>query len=406
MRRLALVIAACAVVSRAGAAEAPALAAHAQPFEMVRTLQALQEQIARGSIEAHAVQNGLLLKIGERFQTVDPKLWQEPRNARSAVIYLLSGGQPAVIRKLLALDPPPQIEDRIIRGALAYVEGQENQALELLRGVNARALPATLGAQIALVQSALVVRHDMKAALRLLDDARLLLPGTLVEEAALRRQIFLVGQMDDVDKFEALSIQYMRRFRHSVYAGNFRQRLAIALTRFSFAQNTAQFPRLVKMLDHLDPSSRRSLYLHVARTAVVRGKLTMARLASEQAMKLAPVGSPEYERAKLYGAMALLVTDEYPDGNRQLKEVDTARLPPRDTELLDVARTLARQVRVGPVAAPARAAEAAAPSSPSPQAPRQAARAAARIDLTSSDETIGRAQQMLSEVDELLKEDD
>ena len=50
-----------------------------------------------------------------------------------------------------------------------------------------------------------------------------LVPGTLVEEAALRREIFLAGQIDNADRFETLAIQYLRRFRHSIYAGNFRE---------------------------------------------------------------------------------------------------------------------------------------------------------------------------------------
>ena len=59
-----------------------------------------------------------------------------------------------------------------------------------LAALNARSLPPTLGAEIALVQSALVAQNDLKATIERLDEARLLMPGTLVEEAALRREIF------------------------------------------------------------------------------------------------------------------------------------------------------------------------------------------------------------------------
>ena len=131
-----------------------------------------------------------------------------------------------------------------------------------------------------------------------------MMPGTLVEEAALRREIFLAGQLDDFDKFETLALQYFRRYRHSIYAGNFRQRFALSVARFSFAQKTDRFPRLVAVLDHLDRASQRSLYLLIARTALVRGKIDMTDLAAERVMALTEVGSPERERARLYRAAA------------------------------------------------------------------------------------------------------
>ncbi len=99
----------------------------------------------------------------------------------------------------------PTTESR--RGALAYVEGREKEALEIFEGINPRSLLVTLGGQIALVKSALLVNSDLRGAMIQLDDARLLTTGTLVEEAALRRQIFVAGQVDDFNKFEMLAIQ-------------------------------------------------------------------------------------------------------------------------------------------------------------------------------------------------------
>ncbi|MEN3375064.1 MAG: chemotaxis protein MotC, partial [Hyphomicrobiales bacterium] len=235
----------------------------ASPVALVRSLQILQEQIANGSVAAHAAQSALLERIETRFAQAPPETWQDPRNARAAVVYLLGGGKPATIRALLSYEKPPAIEDRLIKGALAYVEGHEDEAQDLLRTVDVRRLPPSLGGPVALVQSALIVRQDVAAAMALLDEARLLMPGTLVEEAALRREIFLAGQIDNADKFETLAIQYIRRFRHSIYAGNFREHLAVALTRFSFAQNSDMFSRVQRILEQLDPVSRRNLYLMV-----------------------------------------------------------------------------------------------------------------------------------------------
>jgi chemotaxis protein MotC len=373
-------------------------AADASPVVLVRSLQILQEQIANGNVAAHAAQGALLARIETRFTQAPPDTWQDPRNARAAVIYLLGGGKPATIRMLLSYEKPPAIEDRLIKGALAYVEGHEEEALDLLRTVDVRRLPPSLGGPVALVQSALIVRQDVTAAMAFLDEARLLMPGTLVEEAALRREIFLAGQIDNIDKFEALAFQYIRRFRHSIYAGNFREHLAVALTRFSFAQNTSMFSRVQRILEQLDPASRRNLYLMVARTAVLRGKTDMARLAAEQAAAASRDGSPDSDRARLYRAITSVLGESYEDGMRDLARIDRKRLSARDAELLDATQRLAGQVRKWPDgAAPGQ--RTAAPSEPPPPT--------ARIDTASAaGKTIDYAQKLLEDVDKMLKEAD
>jgi len=161
---------------------------------LVRSLQILQEQIANGNVAAHAAQSALLERIEARFAQAPPDTWQDPRNARAAVVYLLGGGKPATIRALLSYEKPPAIEARLIKGALAYVEGHEDEAQDLLRTVDVRSLPPSLGGPVALVQSALIVRQDVAAAMAFLDEARLLMPGTLVEEAALRRRFSSPGR--------------------------------------------------------------------------------------------------------------------------------------------------------------------------------------------------------------------
>jgi chemotaxis protein MotC len=64
----------------------------------------------------------------------------------------------------------------------------------MLKDVKPRAIPSSMSGHIALVQGRCLPHSDAPAAIERLDDARLLLPGTLVEEAALRREILLVGQ--------------------------------------------------------------------------------------------------------------------------------------------------------------------------------------------------------------------
>ncbi len=334
------------------------------PYEMVRRLQRLQDLIASGDTNALQAQRTLITEIENAFRDTDPEVWQDPRNGRAAVIFFLSGGGPAELRNLLKLKPLPAVDERLLRGALAYVEGREDDAERYLGEIDALRLPDALGGQIALAQAAVTVRKDPRKAMAMLDVARLLMPGTLVEEAALRREILVAAQIGDVNQFEQLSRQYLFRFRYSVYAGNFRQRFAAALTRMAFLNDATQFPRLTALLQPLDRDSRVEVYLMVARGALNQGKLVAAAMAAERVLAEAQPVSPDFERARVYrGAVRAASSKDVDAALADLRTTVRSRLPQDDIMLLDAAITTAELVKsagettkvVAAVATPAKA---------------------------------------------------
>jgi chemotaxis protein MotC len=90
-----------------------------QPFEIVRSIQAIQDQIVRGNASAKGKLPKLIEQMAERLLASDHDVWRDPKNARAAVIYTLSGGQSRVIRKAIETGLPPQPELELMRGALA-----------------------------------------------------------------------------------------------------------------------------------------------------------------------------------------------------------------------------------------------------------------------------------------------
>lgn len=321
------------------------------PFEMVRTLQTLQAQIAGGNAAAVAAQRELLGLMERKFLAADPAVWQDGRNARAAVTYTLSGGSPRLMRSLLALAPPIAADADLAAGALAYIENREEEARKHLLPIDARALPMSLSGQVALVQAGLIAREDIPKAIRLLDDARLLMPGTLVEEAALRREVFLIAQTGNLDRFEFLSRQYLRRFGTSIYAEDFRQRFATAIARLGIADGDDRFPRLEAILKSSDPENQRALFLQLAQAAVVHGKLGTARSAAADAAALAPLGGSDAMRAGLYDAAASIVAGrDIGDVRKRLDNLNRRQLGRRDTDLLDAAVAVAAAVGEVPAA--------------------------------------------------------
>ncbi|ASP36668.1 chemotaxis protein [Labrenzia sp. VG12] len=334
-----------ALLSSGLAAEPAVTAKKTQPFEMIRSLQTLQEQIAQGNSHAMKAQRTLLADMDDMFLKVPADLWQEPRNARAAVVHLLSGGHPRVMRHLLALEPFPAIDRRLMEASLAYVEGREEDMLELLKDIDPLELPPSLGGHVALVKAAPYIRSEPAKAMELLQVASLLMPGTLVEEAALRREVFVAGMMADVDRFRVLSIRYLRRFRSSVYAGDFRRRFALALDTLGFVKSEDKFALLDPVLHEFDADSRRGLYLRLARSALLAGHLKVARKATGGALSLAVAGTKEHEILKIYLAATRLDPEMITANRDLLWSVDLRILSDEDRAVLDGVYVVLNSVR-------------------------------------------------------------
>ncbi|MGX1320176.1 chemotaxis protein MotC [Bradyrhizobium sp. USDA 377] len=385
---LLMVLPATAAPALADPAPVPA-STSSEPYELVRALQAVQDGIANGDTAAHGSHIALIRQIGEKFLAADANVWSNPQNGQAVVIYLLSGGAPQLVRKLPR--DKMNVDGRLFDGALAYVEGRQDEARELLKDVKPRTLPSGLGGQVALVQGALFARTEASLAIERLDDARLLLPGTLVEEAALRREILLVGQAEDFDKFEFLTLAYIRHYRNSIYAGDFWQRFSSGLTQSSVALDERRFARIVTLLEQIDRASRIKLYLVIARNAMLRGRMTVTRLAGERALALSADASVERERAHFFRGASRALTDEYDGGLAELKALDRSKLPERDVALLNATLQLALDIRKPFASGPAATAD------KPPAAP-------ARLDLASSTATLARAQKQLGELELLAKD--
>lgn len=370
--------------------------------QMVRTLQLMQDQIAIGSTEAHIGQRGLLAILDTRFMELDQTSWLDRRNVRAAAAFVLSGGNPQILRKLLEMaDPSLPLEERpFIEGVLAYVEGREDEARGKLLSIDVQSLPPMLSAQFALVQSALLVRTDAKKSADLLDFVRLQAPGTLLEEGALRRQVFVSSQTGDMKKFLALSSTYLRRYRHSIYAGNFRQRLASALTRIDFGKDQALFDGVVEVLADLEPDARRDLYLMTARSSIEQGLTKSARMLADKARDLSGTDAVSAARAKLYRAAAMVVSpDTIQTAVEDLQSLDRSILPASDVALLDSALAMAGNIRRMPSSAVAesvgKAPSVSAKADPSLQSARQQAPEQLQAVL--------KARDALSRIDKLIK---
>jgi chemotaxis protein MotC len=317
-----------------------------EPFELVRSLRSLQDRIARGDTAAYLSYRKALSQFAEQLGQARDEAWKDPRNVRAAVALVLSGGDPRVLQPLVS-----QVtgQDRtLVRGALAYGQNHNAEAMELLAEFDARTLDPSVAGHIALVQAELLAKKDREKSLALLAEARLLAPGTMIEEAALRREVALAVESSDPDRFEASTMLYVRRFANSVHMSNFRRQWAVDVATRGMADDPARRSRLEGTLEFLPASQRQDIYLSIAWEGLKGGGVDLARWASVKAALLASEDSAQHLRSRLCEAAVLIVTDEFDKGLSTLESIPADRLNEEETGLLAAALRIAKQVRREP----------------------------------------------------------
>ena len=319
--------------ARAGAAEASL-------SEMVDNLQRLQVKVATGDKAAYAAEAAQLRAIGGAMSAAKPERWKDRAESIAAIVYVLSGGQPRDIAKALLSGGVPKREETLMRGALAYVVGREREAASLIGAVDPRTLDLRIAGQFAYVLGVIEIQRDAKKALALLDLARLLAPGGLVEEAALRREILLAGEQKDADRVAALARQYLIRFGRSIYAGNFMQGFALTVVRLNLIENLASFEKFQRFARSMNSENRLGFMLAIARGELDNGKFDVAASAALDALRETASDSAEEARGQFYQASARILSGKYDEGVAQLDKVASAKLGASDRALLGAVKEL------------------------------------------------------------------
>ncbi|MGE0500367.1 MAG: chemotaxis protein MotC [Rhizobiaceae bacterium] len=359
----AAVFAACAAV----AAEPEPL----QAYQMVRSLQLVQDRIAGGDHAALPMQRKLLEMIDAKFRSAEAASFQDRRNVRSLLIYAMSGGNPVTVDVVRSRFPLEEQDRRMLDGVLDYLNGRPKRAGDTLSRLDPMALEQDLGAFLALVKGSVAALEAPETAIALFDKARLLGPGTLVEEAALRRSVSLAIERHDPERFLRWSSQYARRFLRSPYAAQFADSFVSGVMALS---DTIDLEAVEEIISWMNPEQRMVVYLRLARRAAIEGQPKVSAFAAPRAEGVVDAEAGADPRAGLYAALATVTSENVADVARKIGAIDATRLSVRDRELLDAVRRVATQViaPLGPVA-PEPAVEKIEPSEPAPPPSNDAA---------------------------------
>lgn len=322
----------------AAASDAPA---GLEPYQIVRSLELVQDRLAGGDHASQPMQRKLLEMIDERFATKEGSRFENERNRRALLVYAMSGGNPVTVETAIGRLGKDDPSRKLAESILFYLNGKPQQAIDAFATVDPMAHSPDIAMYLALVKGSMLSEVEPRKALALLDRARLLAPGTLVEEAALRRSIAVATTLADVKRFLRLSEQYVRSYLYSPYASQFADAFVAGVVTL---HATIDRQAIVDIAALMEPEQEKVIYLRIARRAAIDGLIDFAAFAATHAE-----GVEADPRAELYSGLSSVTSATVGEVVARLSKIDRSRLSESDRGLLDAASAITRELTVAPV---------------------------------------------------------
>ncbi len=180
------------------------------------------------------------------------------------------------------------------------------------------------------------VRRD---ALKLYDRARLNAPGTIVEEAALRRSVAICVDAGMVDKGLEYSQRYIRRYLHSPYASQFADLFVKLLVDHDHQVKPED---VVSILSFMDGRGSAKGFICASRVRPrLPARANFASMSAARAQALAGNADNAFGAlADFYGGMAAIPTDKINAAAKNIDTIADSDLSPRDKALRAAAKAL------------------------------------------------------------------
>jgi len=318
-----------------------------EPYQMVRSLQLVQDRIAGGDHAALPMQQKLLQMIDRRLRDAAAEDFADRRNLEAMLIYGMSGGNPVTVDVVMARFTPEDDVKEMAEGVKQYLRGDAASALNSLQSVDPMTLRGDVGSFVALIKGSISAADEPVVAIRLFDVARLLGPGTLVEEAALRRSLPLAAQLGEAPRFLRAASQYVRRFLRSPYASQFADELVKGIVKLHASLDLASIEATISEMTF---EHQKVIYLRLARTSAIEGLHDLAAFASGKAASFenSPSGSSD-ARAVLYSSLSSVTSQNAVEILDKLRTIDRQKLAGPDRQLLDAAISVASDMLTTPV---------------------------------------------------------
>ncbi|MCT6870221.1 MAG: chemotaxis protein [Bartonella sp.] len=322
------------------------------PVQWVRALQSLQDDIASGQPGALQMQPRILEDIGQRFLKEQPSTWENANNVYAALIYLFNGGNPNIVETILKNVPQGVVPQNYIDGAIAYAYHQKGRFLHAFNDLpeTHNDIPSALLLSISLSTIADLFEKDPAKATKRLNWVRLAAPGSLFEEAAIRRQLKVAAMQGDIPLLRLLTRNYVTRFSHSPYANEFWREFAVSIPQFDTHFTNEQ---LDEFIAYAPETVQFIIFLKVSRAALIDARMQRAHFTAAKAIELARRLQFDDTTARLYYAASSVGTTAAEEAGDMLKTIAVNDLSERDRPLLMAAKAVAKGVMLDKGSLPA-----------------------------------------------------
>ncbi len=379
------------------------------PAKILRSLQFVQDSVVMGDHSARDMQKFLLSAFDTTLRTSDMSVFSDTKNADAALIYIMSGGNPATLNYLVAKDVQGYFDSRVVNVLQKYLSGRGGLVDKVVSDLIPEYRNNRLGPYLMLIAGNIAYSKDPAAALPFFDDARLSAPGTIIEEAALRRSIMATMQLKQPEKGMVYARKYAVRFLHSPYASQFAD-LFVSLAIDSFGPVTTK--DIGEIAELMDAERAQEIYLRIARQASLQGKMELAQFAADKANGIAEdTGDTAREPlSKLYSGLSDISGQDVLAAQEKLASIPESELSPRDLALRNAAKTIAEQIMQPPsIAAATTVSSSSGPATEGIRAPAPAGKteeaASQAADAAPLKTFFDKNRARLNEIDSMLKQE-
>jgi chemotaxis protein MotC len=315
--------------------------------KQAREIFKLQTAMAQGDVNAPDRLRKTMRETDEIISSLR-EIGEDQHNIDALARYVLSGGNPAPLVKLLIQMKPEHDSFNMLKGIVYYAQADFKNAKVFLPKVNPSEFGSVLEAQLILVQVQLSESDEAPENLKRLSRAANLVPGSLIEEAAIRRMFPFFQPRQDHGPFLYWTTRYFRKFSKSMYYKDFEDNLVEALTAVPKDDQINDTPVLESLLSAAGASKASEFAKRLIENAITDGD-SASCLKFESALgEVYDIATPVFASVN-----ALTKACRAAEGDAEvlnsLQNVDVSSFDPTTLSTLQSAIRLAKEVLSSPV---------------------------------------------------------
>jgi chemotaxis protein MotC len=226
--------------------------------QAMREITHSQTRMANGDEKAPPGLKMLMLQVPSLLNNTKPEMVSQSE-IEAIALYVLSGGDPSNTVRFLGSEKLSSGQRVLLEGVKSYSKADFNIAAEKLLPLDVRQFEPFLAAQLAVAQAQLEPPSDFEKSVAKLGFAANMVPGSLVEEAAIRRILPHLARHGDTQKFAYWAQRYLRRFPNSQYYPDFERNFMLAASVLSMKRQVVDRNELARVFQ--TAGSKRTLPL-------------------------------------------------------------------------------------------------------------------------------------------------